>query len=96
MYIACSTWPDIAFAVECLSQNIIDPQAEHIKVIKQVMQYLKGTTSFDLMFKVKVNIYINQFTMILYSYLDSNYTGDIMDQRSTIRYVFMLNSGVVT
>ena len=79
MYIACSTQPDITFAVECLSQNIINPQARHIKAVKQVMQYLKGTTSFNLMFKVKVNIYTNQLTMILYSYSDSNYAGDVVN-----------------
>ena len=43
------------------------------------MQYLKGTTSFNLMFKVKANIYINQSTIILYSYLDSNYARDVMN-----------------
>ena len=37
MYIACGTRPDIAFVVGCLSQNIMDPQARHIKAVKQVM-----------------------------------------------------------
>ena len=43
------------------------------------MQYLKGTTSFNLMFRVKVNICTNQPTMILYSYSDSNYAGDMVN-----------------
>ena len=34
MYIACSTQPNIAFAVGCLNQNIMNPQAEHIKAVK--------------------------------------------------------------
>ena len=34
MYIACSTQFNIAFAVECLSQNIMDSQARHIKAAK--------------------------------------------------------------
>ena len=57
----------------------MNPQARHIKAVKQVMQYLKGTTSFSLMFRVKANICTNQSTMILYSYSDSNYAGDIMN-----------------
>ena len=79
MYIACGTRPDIAFAVGCLSQNIMNPQAGHIKAVKRVMQYLKGTTSFDLMFRVKANIRTNQPAMIPYGYSDSNYAGDVVD-----------------
>ena len=43
------------------------------------MQYLKGTISIGLMFKVKANICTNQFIIILYSYSNSNYAEDVVN-----------------
>jgi len=34
MYIACKTWSDIIFVIECLSQNFINVRTEYIKVTK--------------------------------------------------------------
>ena len=43
MYVALSTWPDLAFAVQHLSQFIMSYGAEHWTTIKHVLRYLKGS-----------------------------------------------------
>jgi hypothetical protein len=60
MYIACETWSNIVFMIECLSQNLIDAQIEHIKAVKWVMWYLRKIISYDLRYESVMNIYTNQ------------------------------------
>ena len=43
MYAALSTWPNLAFAIQHLSQFIITYGAEHLTAIKHVLRYLKGS-----------------------------------------------------
>ena len=41
MYAALNTWPNLAFAVQHLSQYITSYRAEHWTMIKHVLRYLK-------------------------------------------------------
>ena len=59
------------------------------------MQYLKGTIRYGLVYESNKLVHTKQSSTATYSYADSNYTGDIMNQRSTMGYTFMLN-GCVT
>jgi len=59
MYIACDTWSNIIFVIECLSQNFINVQIKHIKATKWVLWYLKETTSYKLRYESIMNIHIN-------------------------------------
>lgn len=43
MYLAYGTQPDIVFIVRQLSRYNYDPRVGYIHVVKQVLQYLKGT-----------------------------------------------------
>ena len=44
MYLACGTRSDIAFVVGQLSHHNTNPHIKHICIVKQVLQYLKGTS----------------------------------------------------
>ena len=59
------------------------------------MQYLKGTIRLGLKYGSKELVHMKQSSTATYGYADSNYTGDVMDWRSTMGYTFMLN-GCVT
>ena len=60
------------------------PRTSHAAELKQVLRYLKGTTSLGLRFK-RVN------TMELVGYSDSSHNIDEDDGRSTTDHVFYLN-----
>ena len=51
MYVAIQTQPDIAFAVQNLSQYTSQPAPEHWTAVKQVLCYLKGTQDEGILFK---------------------------------------------
>ena len=43
-----NTRPDICFAVNTLSQYLVQPRRVHLVIAKHVMRYLKGTIDFGL------------------------------------------------
>jgi len=51
MYAAIQTQPDIAFAVQNLSQYTSQPAPEHWTAVKRVLRYLKGTRDEGIIFK---------------------------------------------
>lgn len=50
IYLLYNIKPDIVFAVKQLSRHNVDPKKEHLQVAKQVVRYLKGTTTIGLIF----------------------------------------------
>lgn len=51
MYLAVSTRPDIAYTVNYLSQFNTNYDVQHWKAAKRVLRYLKGTSTFGLMYE---------------------------------------------
>src|SRR5882724_3739303 len=51
MYVAIQKRPDIAFAVQNLSQYTSQPAPEHWMAVKRVLRYLKGTRDEGILFK---------------------------------------------
>ena len=49
MYLT-NTRPDICFAVNTLSQFLVEPRHVHLVVAKHVMRYLKGTIDYGLIY----------------------------------------------
>ena len=64
MYLTNSR-PDICFAVNTLSQYLVQPRRVHLVVTKHVMRYLKGTIDFGL-------YYDGSHEYILYVYIDAD------------------------
>jgi hypothetical protein len=88
MYIAMGTRPDIAFAVGVLSRFLTKPQDCHWIAAKRVMRYLRGTSTYGIVYR--------RGGGNLLGYVDAAY-GDCHDtRRSTAGYVFLLGGGAVS
>lgn len=48
MYLACGTRPDISFIVGQLGKHNLDPRVGHMRIVKQVVCYLKSTANLSL------------------------------------------------
>ena len=75
MYIT-NTRPDICFAVNTLSQYLVQPRRVHLIAAKHVMRYLKGTIKFGL-------YYDGNHEYKLYGYMDADWAGSVLDRKST-------------
>ena len=89
MYLATCTRPDIAFAVGTLARFSSKPNTVHWKGAKRVLHYLKGTTSFGIVFRSG-----DLSGPIAYS--DADWAGDVGDRKSTSGYVFCTAGGPVS
>ena len=66
---------DICFAVNTLSQYLVQPRRVHLVTAKNVMRYLKGTIDFGL-------YYDGSHEYRLYGYTDADWVGSILDRKS--------------
>jgi Reverse transcriptase (RNA-dependent DNA polymerase) len=87
-YMTC-TRPDITFAVGVASRFIEDPRYPHLKAVKRILSYVKGTENLRLFYK-KTNIFE------LTGYVDSDWCGDIDDHKSTSGYAFYMGGTTFT
>ena len=69
MYLT-NTRPDICFAVNTLSQYLVQPRRVYLVAAKHVMRYLKGNIDFGL-------YYDGSHECRLYGYTDANWAGSI-------------------
>ena len=83
------TRPDIAFAVNSLSQFMNDPRESHQGAADRILAYLKGSIRQGLLFKKG-----NKPSIVLYT--DSNYAGSLDDNRSTSGYCSFIRGNLVT
>jgi hypothetical protein len=84
-----TTKPDIAYFVSVLSQFMDKPIESHWNATKGVLRYLKGTIDYGIK-------YIYSFDVELTGYSDSDWAGNLDDQRSTIDYAFGIRSRIVS
>jgi hypothetical protein len=66
MYLANSTWPDIAFAVNLLARHSVEPTKRHWVGVKTVLRYLNGARDLRL-------FYSRNQDPILLGYTDAGY-----------------------
>lgn len=83
MHLAVCTRPDIAFAVNHLSQFNNCYDETHWKAAKRVLRYLKGTSNIGLSFK--------RSKEHLTGYVDADWANCLDDRRSYTGYAFILN-----
>ena len=93
MYAACSTRPDISYAVSTLSQFSANPDGTHFGALKRVLRYLQGTRGCSLTYRATEPV--NQQPK-LFGYKDSDFANDKSDRRSVSGYVFILCSGAIS
>jgi hypothetical protein len=80
---------DICFAMNTLSQLLVEPRHVHLVDAKHVMRYLKGTLDYGLS-------YDGDHDFRLSGYIDSNWAGSVSDMKSTSRCCFSLGSDMIS
>ena len=83
------TRPDIAFAVNSLSQFMNDPRESHQGAADRILAYLKGSIGQGLLFKRG-----SEPSIVIYT--DSDYAGSLDDSRSTSGYCSFIGGNLVT
>ncbi|GKE18721.1 hypothetical protein Tco_1426298 [Tanacetum coccineum] len=76
--------PDIMFNV-CLCARFQEaPKTSHLKAVKRIFRYIKGTTHLGLWYPKGTGIEI-------VVYVDSDHAGDYVDQKSTSEFAQILD-----
>jgi hypothetical protein len=88
MYLT-NTRPDICFAVNTLSQFLVEPIHVHLFATKHVMRYLKGT--LDCGFS-----YDGDHDFTLSGYTDSDWAGSVSERKRTSGCCFSLGSSMIS
>ncbi|KAK1408428.1 hypothetical protein QVD17_40194 [Tagetes erecta] len=83
------TRPDISYAVGYVSRFMQQPREAHLKAVKHIIRYVKGTVQFGIKYKTQIGGKLLGFS-------DSNYSTDSEDGRSTSGNVFYYNDGLVS
>jgi hypothetical protein len=82
------TKPNICYAVNALSQFMCEPKHIHMVAVKHILRYVRETIAYGLR-------YTSSGGVMLHGYIDSDWMGNTMDQKSTFRYCFSLGSGMI-
>nr|GEU71426.1 ribonuclease H-like domain, reverse transcriptase, RNA-dependent DNA polymerase [Tanacetum cinerariifolium] len=83
------TRPDLSYSVGLLSRFMQDPKDHHLKAVKQVIRYIKGT-------KVHVIIYKKEGSCKITGYNDSSYGINIDQGKGTTGIVFYFGESPIT
>ena len=88
MYLV-NTRPDICYAVNTLSQFMLEPKRAHWAAARHVLRYLQGTIELGLKYTRSSDVRLSGFT-------DADWAGSSVDRKSTNRYYFSLGSGMTS
>lgn len=88
MYLV-NTRPNICFAVNSLSQYMMEPRRVHWVAAKLVLRYLHGTVDYGL-------DYVKCDGVRLIGCTDSDWVGSVSGRKSTSRCSFSLGSAIVS
>ena len=88
-YAAGGTRPDIAYAVSSVAKFCNKPTELHLTAAKRVLRYLKQTRDLSL-------TYVKDTPEAIIGYSDTDWAGDVKDQRSTSGNVFLLGGAAIT
>ncbi|KAD3067701.1 hypothetical protein E3N88_35581 [Mikania micrantha] len=83
------TRPDLSFFVGVVSRYMEAPRMSHLKAVKQILRYVKGTVNYGLEFEKGGN-------GRLVGYSDSSYGADVDDRKGTTGLVFYYSGSMVT
>ena len=91
------TRPDIAYAVKELSRFLINPGPKMWAAAKNVLRYLKGTSTHGIQFGGR-SAYNTSATSPshLVGFSDSDWAGQLDDRKSTSGTIFYLNNGAIS
>ncbi|PKU80502.1 Retrovirus-related Pol polyprotein from transposon TNT 1-94 [Dendrobium catenatum] len=82
------TRPDIAYAVNALSQHMHKPEVVHTVMLKKLLRYIKGTLEFGLP--------ISRSSLQLRTYSDADWASDPVTRKSTTGFCTFLGDTLVS
>ncbi|KAI0522814.1 hypothetical protein KFK09_005199 [Dendrobium nobile] len=82
------TRPDIAYAVNVLSQHMHDPANHHTLLLKKLLRYIKGTAEFGLP--------ITRSNLLLRTFADADWASDPLTRKSTSGFCTFLGDTLVS
>ena len=83
-----NTRPGICFAVNTLSQQMVEPHHFHWVGAKNLLRYLRGTINHGLRYTVG--------SVTLRGYTDADWAGSVVDRKSTSGCCFNLGSASIS
>ena len=86
MYLV-NTRPDINFAVNSLSQFMVDPRRVHWTTAKHILCYIRGTMEYGLVYKRRGSVQLAGF-------IDAGWAGSVEDRRVLQVVVSVLDQGL--
>ena len=90
MYLALTTWPDIAYAAGVLARFNSNPGPTHWQAAKHVLRYLKGTVEQKLVYRP------SDTPEPFVTYSDADHGGNPDNGKSTGGYVVKIGTGAVS
>jgi hypothetical protein len=84
-----NTRPDICYAMNVFSQFMSQPRKTHLITTKHVLRYLRGTIGYGLRYASIVDL-------SLQGYVDADWAGSEVDQKSTSCCCFTSRSAMVS
>lgn len=83
------TRPDLSFSVNYVSQFMHSPHMSHLKYVRRILRYLKGTLDLGLSLTADTSLALSAFS-------DADWAGCQMTRRSTTGYCTFLGSNIVS
>ncbi|CAJ2667154.1 unnamed protein product [Trifolium pratense] len=82
---ACNSRPDICHSVGIVSRFMQSPKLSHMQAVKRILRYLQGTIDYGVLYTKTDE---NQKKLV--GYCDFDWSGDKVERRSTMGYIFTL------
>ena len=89
LYLSVGTRPDITYDVSNVAKFSAKPTKQHWIAVKHIMQYSKGTMYYGL-------LYSRSGSKKCIAYSDSDWAGNLDDQKSTSGYLFQISGDAVS
>ena len=83
------TRPDLSFSVGLLSRYMQEPKESHGAALKQVLKYIWGTFSLNVLYSSSSKLEVVGFS-------DSSHNVDEDDGKSTTGHIFYLDDSPIT
>lgn len=83
------TRPDLSFSVNFVSQFMHSPTHAHLKYVRRILRYLKGTIHYGLNLR-------SDTTLALSAFSDADWAGCPTTRRSTTGYCTFLGSNIIS
>nr|XP_034924377.1 uncharacterized mitochondrial protein AtMg00810-like [Populus alba] len=83
------TRPDLSFSVNYVSQFMHAPTMTHLKMVRRILRYVKGTIEMGLHFS-------SHITLDLFAFSDADWAGCPTTRRSTTGYCTFLGGNLIS